>query len=243
MRRILDFLIGLRDDSVSTVLAEYGLSANERNWGWDLLRALGLTQAVQTTVPAVNASLVALDVWRQHWMRIGQVSLEQDFPRAYSQVFIGSDQPGQLSLAIVPIFAGRFDKLERAKDANSSAALAKIRNRGLTNARLDETRKLIEDFRNAKPPQRPDVELRRAQVREAETALWNFFVEWSQIARKAIKEPRLLELLGFRGGASDEEHSGPEPVDAKKDHNGSAGDPSNAPSSRPEDCAQAGSLS
>lgn len=82
MRRVLAFLIGLRDDRVSVVLAEYGFSARERNQGWDLLRALVLTQAVPTTVPAVNASLVALDTWRQHWMRIAQVTLEQDFPRA-----------------------------------------------------------------------------------------------------------------------------------------------------------------
>ncbi len=208
MRRVLDFLIGLRDDRVSTVLAEYGFTANERNQGWDLLRALGLTQAVPTTVPLVNATFVALDAWRQHWMRIAQVCLEADFPRVYGQIFAGIDQPRQLSLAIVPIFADRIDKLERAKDANSCAALAKLRKRGLTNARLDEARKLIEDFRNAKPPQLPDVELQRAQIRKAETALWDFYVEWSQITRATIKEPRLLELLGFRGGASDDEPQG-----------------------------------
>lgn len=115
--------------------------------------------------------------------------------------------------AIVPIFADRIDKLELAKGANSCAALAKIRKRGLTNARLDEARKLIEDFRNAKPPQLPDVELRRAQIRKAETALWNFYVEWSQIARAAIQEPRLLELLGFNGGAADDEQQEPAPTD------------------------------
>lgn len=204
MRRVLDFLIGLRDDRVSAVLAEYGFSAHERNQGWDLLRALGLTQAIPMAVPQVNGSLVALDTWRQHWMRITQVSLARDFPRVHSQIFSGIEQPRQLSVAIVPIFADRVDELERAKDANSRAALAKLRKRGLTKARLDEARKLVEDFQHAKLPALPDVELRRAQIRKAETALWKFYVEWSQITRAAIQEPRLLELLGFRGGTADD---------------------------------------
>jgi hypothetical protein len=205
MRRVLEFLIGLRDDRVLAALADYGFTADDRDKGWELLRGLGLTQAVPKSVPFTNATLVALDAWRQRWMRIVSVSLVQDFPRVYDQIFSGIDEPKKPSFAVVPVLADRIEKLERAKDATSRAALAKLRKRGLSSERMAEARRLVTDFVGTKPPEMPDMNARRTKIHAAETALWNYFVEWSHIARTVIKEPRLLELLGFRGGATDDE--------------------------------------
>jgi len=61
------------------------------------------------------------------------------------------------------------------------------------------------------PAALPDLQQLRAAVENAETALWDYYVEWSQLARMAVKDPRLLKLMGFRGGANDAEDAEPEP--------------------------------
>ena len=209
LRRVLEFLIGLRDDRVLSALTDCGFGASDRARGWELLSALGSTQAVPTTTTITSAPLQALDTWRQQWARIASVSLEQDFPRVYDQIFSGIDKPRQPSFAVVPILVDRIEKLGRANDATSIAALAKLRKRGLTSERLAQGRQLFVDVQSTKLPRLPDYDGRRTKIHAAETALWDYFVEWGQIARATIKEPRLLELLGYRGGAADDEPQAP----------------------------------
>ena len=209
LRRVLEFLIGLRDDRVLAALADCGFGAIDRARGWELMSELGLTQAVPTTTPVTSAPLQALDAWRQKWARIASVSLVQNFPRVYDQIFSGIAEARQPSFAVVPTLVDRIDKLARANDATSRAALAKLRKRGLTSERLAEGRQLFAGIQRTQLPILPDLDARRAKIHAAEAALWNYFVEWGQIARATIKEPRLLELLGYRGGAADDEPQAP----------------------------------
>jgi len=95
--------------------------------------------------------------------------------------------------------------LQRASDATSRAALSKLRRRGLTDERIAEGRLAFAQFRNAKPKPLPDLAARRAQIHAAERELWSYFVEWGQIARATIKDPRLLAKLGYGTGTADEE--------------------------------------
>ena len=60
MRRVLEFLLGLRDDRVLGCLTEFGFTEQDREKGWDVLRALGLTQAVPTSLRLRMAHLA-------HW--------------------------------------------------------------------------------------------------------------------------------------------------------------------------------
>ncbi len=81
-------------------------------------------------------------------------------------------------------------------DQRASELLEK---RGLTPAVLDEARDAL--TRLSRPPARaaaaPEAG-RGATVDE----LWHWYLEWSQIARAALREPALLRVLGFAGRAA-----------------------------------------
>lgn len=103
LRRVLEFMMGLRDDRVLQALAECGLTAADREKGWELLRILGSTQKVSTP-EFTSEPLMALDAWRQRWLRVVRVSLVQDFPRVYDQIFAAIDDSRMPSFAVVPVF-------------------------------------------------------------------------------------------------------------------------------------------
>jgi hypothetical protein len=51
---VFEFLLGLRDDRVQDALAARGFGARERQLGWDLLKAVGLTQAVAVVTAKIE---------------------------------------------------------------------------------------------------------------------------------------------------------------------------------------------
>jgi hypothetical protein len=202
MRRVLEFLIGLRDDRVVAALATRGFGKPERELGWDLVRTLGLTQTVPLVTTKGDAQEAALDAWQREWFRVARASLEQAYPKAYEQLFSGLNQRRKSSVSLVLEFLSRLDALARAKDAANCAAIEKLRARGLTSAQVKKARHLIDELRRPAPPLLVDVEQRRAEIRRAEAALWSYYREWSQIALAVIKDARLRKLLGYLGEQS-----------------------------------------
>ncbi len=58
------------------------------------------------------------------------------------------------------------------------------------------------------------MEEQQAELDQAEAAMWGWYLEWSKIARIAIKQRVLLKELGFlstRSGGDDEGSDGPPP--------------------------------
>jgi hypothetical protein len=204
---VLEFLLGLRDDRVLLALAARGFGDADRAKGWDLLRALGMTQSVPSRTSSTNEALASLDAWRRDWLRLVHVSLMHGFADLDAKLFRRIDKNTQPSIEVVPIFLDRIEKLERSSDANIQAAVAKLRARGFTSQCRDEARQMVRSCIEFHPPEFPDPELRRAAMRQAEAALWAYYVEWSQVARTVIKDVSLLGLLGFRDGQAAEDES------------------------------------
>jgi hypothetical protein len=205
MRRVLEFLLGLRDDRVLSALLARGFSEADRAKGWDLLRALGTTQCV-VRASTDNTALDSLDAWRREWVPLLHVSLEHGFADVNAKLFHRIDTGSRPSLEVVTVLLNRLDKLDRETDETIRAALAKLHDRGFTAERREQGKRLLRAAQSFKPPEGPDPEVRRATIRQAEAALWAYYIEWSSLARTVIKDVRLLELLGFREGkTSDEE--------------------------------------
>lgn len=205
MRRVLEFLIGVRDDRVLAAVQAHGFTERDRVQGWELLSALGMTQSVAPPMTTANPSLGALDEWRWHWLRVVRASLTREYPQVLTTVFAGLDRPHQPSLSVVAVFVQHLEKLERAKDAASRGAIAKLHQRGLTSERLQEAKGLLDSALHPPRVDMPDPELRRIAIRKAETELWDYYLEWGQIARAAIKDERLLARLGYHTGNNDDE--------------------------------------
>ncbi len=213
LRRVFEFLVGLRDERVLAALGTRGFGEPQRAQGWKLLTDLGLTRGPSLPAPRANQAEPALTAWRYEWLRIVRASLEHDFPTVYAQLLGGLSKPGHATLGVVLTFLARFDRLQLATDALSRAALAKLRARGLTNERIEAARRLVAAISQpaAPAPDTGKADKRRAEIRKAEAALWAYYVEWSQIARAVIKDERLLKRLGYRGAQLDDA-SEPEPA-------------------------------
>jgi len=77
-----------------------------------------------------------------------------------------------------------------------SAAMALLKRRGLDAPRMNEARELLSHIVTMDPAPTPDdSETRKAQLAQAEDALWAYYSEWSQVARVAITDGRLLQQL------------------------------------------------
>jgi len=121
MRRVLEFLIGVRDDRVRAALGTHGFTERDRVQGWELLRALGMTQSVAPPIATASPALDALDEWRGHWLRVARASLTRDYPQVLATVFAGLDKPNQPSLSVVTVFVQLYDS---GMAAGAAAAVA-----------------------------------------------------------------------------------------------------------------------
>lgn len=100
----------------------------------------------------------------------------------------------------VTTFLDRFDALAQdAAGPKSKEARALLVQRGLTPAVVDAARTLLERLGTIEPVDAPpDREESSAQFEEAERALWAWYLEWSQVARVAVRDRRSLRALGER---------------------------------------------
>jgi hypothetical protein len=196
-RRLLEFMLGLRDDRVLRLLESRGFSASDHEQGWQLLRNLGMTRSVPVASSGNGALETAIESWRLEWTRIARVSLARSFPELCDALFRASKKKDQTPLVLLLRFLDRLEKLQSARDTNSRAALAKLASRGLTSERIAEGRALVDQLKRPALPAVPNANQRRSAIKKAEDALWAYYIEWSEIARAVIKDRRLLDVLGY----------------------------------------------
>lgn len=91
-------------------------------------------------------------------------------------------------------FLDRIAALEQSKRKEQLAARELLRVRGLNEARIAEARELLHRCTTLQAP----APAMPGPTRAAELdAVWAFYLEWSEVARTVVKEPRLLRKLGF----------------------------------------------
>lgn len=95
-----------------------------------------------------------------------------------------------------------------------------LEKRGLTAEVVNEARAILALANTLETAVEAGVEDATAFDREAEDRLWNWYLEWSQIARTVITDRRRLRALGFlRGTESGDEIETPD-VEASTPLNG-----------------------
>jgi hypothetical protein len=194
--RVLDLMIGLREPRVARALAAHGFDEAEHDKGYELLRAL--TKGRLGVIGGdVSKPIAALDAFENKWFPIVDAVLNAHFPESRERVFLNLVQTEGAEVVIsVGTLLERLDE----EPAPVKALLAK---RGLDAATLDAARGSIRDFRRVQDEPRHVVVDERADA-AAEAALWNWYLEWSTIARKVVTNRRLLRKLGFLKTASGE---------------------------------------
>jgi hypothetical protein len=212
-RRVLDFMLGMRNRRVRRALAAHGFTEA------DLLTGLGFLQALTTTKldfvsTVVDPKLVGeLDAWENRWFPIVDVVLRTNHPAVHEHVFRNLAQTEGAEVIIsVSTFLDRIEAISKAANdgglgAEGRAARKLLEKRGLNESVVATARELLAQVGKLEPlDEQPDVV---EATEEAEQNLWNWYLEWSGIARVAIRDRRLLRSLGFlrvvRGAAGEEE--------------------------------------
>jgi hypothetical protein len=200
-------------------LEEHGFTIDDLNEGMELLYALVRLRLGRAT-PAVEAPklLAALDAWENRWFPVVRMVLAHRYPRVAEVLFLNLRQAAGAEVALtMQTFLERFAEMEAggaAYGAEGVEARALLAHRGLTAERVAEAQALLARLREVQAaPVMPNVNNEQA----AERALWNWYLEWSGIARAAIRDKRLLRSLGFRKTARGVEEvklaSGDQPVE------------------------------
>ncbi len=197
--RLLDFLVGLGDPRARRALERHGFSPAELDDGWARLRALSEVPIVvrePTTLPS------ELDAWENRWFPIVDVVLRTQHPRVHEVVFRNLHQTeGAEVLVSVRTLLDRLDVIGRPEKKGGLGkagrdALDHLALRGLNEEALGRARALLTSVQE--PPE-DDARIADPEARaRAEERLWNWYLEWSGIARAVIKDRRVLASLGFR---------------------------------------------
>lgn len=222
-KRALVFLVGLRVRAIAMALEAFGLTPAELRHGWSLFADVVRTELAAGSAPS-PAILTELDAWENLWFPIARATLEARHPDVHALVFKNLRQSSGIGVAIsVRLFLERIDGLgrpiaERGIGARAAEVLALLASRGLTAAKLDEARALIDRLGTIEPEEGAP-EPTAAEQEAAEKAMWAWYLEWSEIARAVITNRRQLRELGFLKTARGEVVEDPDATDTDPDPN------------------------
>lgn len=195
--RVLQLLLGLEIAPISSAMARFGMGQDDVDEGWRLLRATAKARGARfPPAPTPSTALPRADAWENRWFPVIDASLARRFPDVHERVFRNLSRTGGPRVFItVGLMLERLETL--AADAESERAWALLTSRGVTADVLEEARTALADARRL--PDSPPVPAAETQaaLAHAEADLWAWYLEWSQIARVAVKDRRLLVELGF----------------------------------------------
>ena len=214
--KLLRFLEGVAKPRAAMPLAAFGFKQGDLDEGWKRLHAAAGDKLliVPETKPDPT-KLKLLDDWENTWFPVADATLKHRFPAVREKVFLNlSQQTGLDVLISVKTLVARIDELE-AGSAEEQAARAMLEERGLNAETMNEAKDLLSKVATIQvvEPVMPDP----AAAEAAEKHMWAWYLEWSTIARTAIKDRRVLRSLGFLrpqiGGGPDEDVMDDEPLD------------------------------
>ncbi len=210
--RALKFLGALSTNAyIRAILAKRGYTDTHHNNGWSLLlRAAGYRRPTGTvrTAPEASGAIATIDAWDEPNFRVARAALAVEFPDQLTFIFQDLEpQTGAGAVVSVTTFLDRLDELESGKDRKATrkvdqAALARLAERGIDESERKRFRALLGVALSSPPSDDgapsviPDPK-GASELRDAKVALYNFFAEWSEIARADIKRRDYLIQLGM----------------------------------------------
>jgi hypothetical protein len=195
--RVLKLALGMRLARVVAALRDYGFTEADRELGWSLLKALTLGKLSYKPVTKQDPELIQqLDTWENRWFPIAAASLRTRFPDVYAWLFLNLAQTeGPEVVVSVGTFVNRLERMASEAGPQGAAARTLLVDRGLTVSTVEVAQDLLKKLgtTSIEPVVSDDPQ---AQI-DAENAMWDWYLEWSEIARVAIKDRKLLRELGF----------------------------------------------
>jgi len=210
--RTLAFLMGLRNRQVAVALAAHGFTQEDIDEGFQRLAALtnGRLDVVPIPTTADPTQVRSLDLWENRWFPIVNATLRVRFPALHAMIFNNLTQTEGIEVIVsVSTMLSRLDAA--SKDEKNKAAFALLARRGLTDAILADAKRLLKAVATVETTIEEKPSITPEQDAALETALWDWYLEWSGIARAALTDRRALRALGFlsdRGTPIDDAEDG-----------------------------------
>jgi hypothetical protein len=207
--RVLKFIMGLRTPGAVSALSRYGFIEADLRTGVERLNAVTQVRLKPEPVTQEPQLLAALNAFEGEWFSIAQATLKHAQPEIAEWLFAGLPATQGPDVAVaVKTFIDRVEALESGATPfgeRGVAARALLLARGLTAERIADAKAtgaglatLVVDTGTVSVAERD----------AAEKAMWGWYLEWSTIARTAIKERYLLRALGFRRNQKADELEG-----------------------------------
>ena len=195
--RVLYLLRGLGNPRAVGPLIPYGFSAEVRKEGWTLLMAASDTRlAGSPHRPPDPGTFARLDEWENRWFPIARATLRRHYPEVGEAIFVNLTQTSGLEVAVsVATFVRRVRTAQRGGTQEDQAAMRLLADRGLNEAELDQAEALLARFETTPEPLPAEPE--PTDTAAAEQAMWDWYLEWSTVARQAITDRNVLRSLGF----------------------------------------------
>jgi hypothetical protein len=193
--------MGMRNPRIASAMTAYGFKDADLQEGWTLLNAVGRVKLDAHATATDSNTIGKLDAWENRWFPIATATLERRFPAVHAQVFKNLSQTEGPAVAVsVRTFIERFDQMAAGAGsygAEGTQAKAVLESRGLTQAVLNEARGLLEVVGKIATVDAATAARDPRALEKAETDLWAWYLEWSQIARVAVTQRVLLRQMGF----------------------------------------------
>lgn len=194
-------MMGAGNRQVRRALAAHGFDDEAVTAGTERLTAFLAARLGKQ--PSLDPRIVGdLDAWENRWFPITDIVLRTNHPDVHAIIFRNLRQAeGVEVVATVTTLLDRLDLIVRPAAEGGMGELGQVARRLLEQRGLDE--RVVSDARGllARIGSPGELDLLEPEHPEAaaaaEQALWNWYLEWSGIARVVIRDRRLLRLLGF----------------------------------------------
>lgn len=201
VKKSLRFFNGVRYPEVFSILEAYGFTREVLIDGANKIqKAASLRKrdvVFEDKAPGLTARAEEV---QSLWFPVTRATLNASFPDIAQAFFDGMVQrKGQEAPLGVTTFVTRVRELESPNSPwgpDSAAARQLLTERGLTPAVIDEAQALLDEWRDV--PESPVLTPAETdEIEQAIKAAWDWYVEWSTIARTVLKSKRHLHSLGL----------------------------------------------
>lgn len=197
--RVLRFLMGMRDRAIARTMRVHGFGEAEWNEGWALLQGVAPVRFAKVPATPELDPLADIEAWKVRWLPVLRATVERRFPTIAARTVAPFGDNDILAVKNV------LDLCDAPKTDEERGAVALLAKRGIGAESLATLRTALLRI-IAPPPDEDDGCPTHDEVAAAEARLWSWYLEWSQIARHAVRSRRAKREMGLveaRAGGDD----------------------------------------
>jgi hypothetical protein len=199
-----NLIFGLRDARVAALLRPYGFVPADLEEGWNSVMTVAELQLKTQAAKSASAPSVIAKAsdFEDHWMPIVKIVLERRYPGVAQSLYQNLVRAeGKDATTTAAVFLDRLDVMEKGEapyGAEGPRVREYLRGRGLSDAVIAAAKASLDQIREVEASVVVIEPVDPVAEEAAVKSMWDWYLEWSRLARRVIKDGNLLRLLGFK---------------------------------------------